>query len=119
VLIIVSAVAVVSFAAAVVYTADSPAQAYFVTFTRAWQFAVGAVIALVPAALFGRLNALAASILAVAGFAGIAVAAFLFGSQTPYPGVAALLPVLATAAVIVAEMRNRSMRELERFTPRL
>ncbi|WP_194764678.1 acyltransferase family protein [Microbacterium sp. UFMG61] len=108
VLIVVSAVAVASFVAAVVYTADSPAQAYFVTFTRAWQFAVGAVIALVPVALFGRLNALAASILAVAGFAGIALTAFLFGSQTPYPGVAALLPVLATAAVIVAGTGRRA-----------
>ncbi|MCI1017625.1 acyltransferase [Microbacterium sp. C5A9] len=108
VLIVVSAVALVSFVAAVIYTAAAPAQAYFVTFTRAWQFAVGAAIALVPVALPGRLNALAASMLATAGFVGIAVAAFVFGPQTPYPGVAALVPVLATAAVIVAGTGRRA-----------
>lgn len=108
VLVVVSVVAVLSFAAAVIYTAASPAQAYFVTFTRAWQFAVGAVIALIPITLFRRLNALVASALALAGFVGIAVAAGVFGPQTPYPGVAALLPVLATAAVIVAGTGRRA-----------
>nr|WP_201469363.1 acyltransferase family protein [Microbacterium hydrocarbonoxydans] len=108
VLVAVSAVAVLSFVAAVIYTADSPAQAYFVTFTRAWQFGVGAAIAVIPVAFFGRLNALAASATALAGFGGIAVAAFVFGPQTPYPGVAALLPVAATAAVIIAGTGRRA-----------
>ena len=107
-LIVVATVAALSFAAAVAYTAGSPAQAYFVTFTRAWQFAAGAAIALLPWGVLGRLNAVAAAMLAVAGFAGIAVAAFVFGPETPYPGVAALLPVLATVAVIVAGTGRRA-----------
>ncbi|WP_314422924.1 acyltransferase family protein [uncultured Microbacterium sp.] len=104
----VATVAVLSFATAVIYTAASPAQAYFVTFTRGWQFAAGAAIALIPLSVFGRLNALVASALALIGFAGIGVAAFAFGPQTPYPGVAALLPVLATAAVIIAGTGRRA-----------
>lgn len=107
-LVVVATVAALSFIGAVVYTATSPAQAYFVTFTRAWQFAVGAAIALLPVGLLGRLNALAAVSLAVTGFAGIAAAAFFFGPQTPYPGTAALLPVLATAAVIIAGTGRRA-----------
>lgn len=107
-LVVVAVVAALSFLAAVVYTMTSPAQAYFVTFTRAWQFAAGAAIALLPAGFVGRLNMLAASALALAGFVGIAVAAFVFGPQTPYPGTAALLPVLATAAVIIAGTGRRA-----------
>lgn len=105
---VISAVAVLSLVAALIYTAESPAQAYFVTFTRAWQFAVGAAIAVIPVAFLGRLNALFASALAAAGFAGIAAASLLFGPETPYPGSAALLPVLATAAVIIAGTGRRA-----------
>ncbi|MDQ0647764.1 peptidoglycan/LPS O-acetylase OafA/YrhL [Microbacterium natoriense] len=107
-LVVVAAVAALSFLASILYTASAPAQAYFVTFTRAWQFAVGAVVALIPAALLGRLNVLGASALAAAGFLGIAASAFLFGSETAYPGAVAGIPVLATAAVIVAGTGRRA-----------
>jgi len=105
---VVMAVAVVSFVIAVAYTAAAPSQAYFVTFSRAWQFAAGAAIALIPAVRWGRLNALVASALAALGYAGIAIAAVSFGSGTPYPGIAALLPVCATAAVIAAGTGRRA-----------
>ncbi len=108
VLAVIAGVAVLSFVAAVAYTAASPAQAYFVTFTRAWQFAVGAAIAMLPAAVLGRLNAVTAASISALGFIGIAVAAVLFGSHTPYPGAAAALPVLATAAVLIAGTGRRA-----------
>ncbi|WP_067198438.1 acyltransferase family protein [Microbacterium sp. XT11] len=98
----VAAIALLSLAASVVFTAYAPSQSYFVTFTRVWQFAVGAMIAILPAAVFGRMPPAAASGLAAAGFAGIAAGALLYGAETPYPGVAALLPVVSTAAVIAA-----------------
>ncbi len=40
-------VGMLSLAGSILYTATMPSQAYFVTFTRAWEFAVGAVVALV------------------------------------------------------------------------
>ncbi|MFK4761404.1 acyltransferase family protein [Microbacterium sp. ZW T5_45] len=108
ILIAVLVVGAGSLVASVLFTAFAPAQAYFVTFTRAWQFAAGALVALVPAAVFGRLNALVASAVAVVGYALIGVAALTFDAQTAYPGAAALLPVLGTAAVIVAGTGRRA-----------
>lgn len=106
--VVVLVVLLLSFAASVAFTAASPSQAYFVTFTRVWEFAAGAAIALIPAVVLRRINALAAAVLATAGYAGIAIAAFLFGPETGYPGSAALLPVVATAAVILAGTGRRA-----------
>lgn len=105
---VVLVVLVLSLVSSVVYTIAYPPQAYFVTFTRAWEFAAGAAIALIPVAVLQRINALAASGLALLGYAGIAVAAFLYGPQTGYPGAAAILPVAATAAVILAGTGRRA-----------
>ncbi|MDF2559691.1 MAG: oatA 1 [Microbacterium sp.] len=80
-------------------TAGMPSPAYFVTYARAWEFGIGGLLALLP---FGRLSRLAANVLAVVGFAAIAVAATAFGPTTPFPGVLALVPALGTAAVIAA-----------------
>ncbi len=89
-----------SLASSVVVTAASPS-AYFVTQTRAWEFGVGALLA-VPGhrLVFGGMAVrIAASLL---GMAAIAVALVTFGPHTPFPGYAALLPALGTAAVIWA-----------------
>lgn len=83
----------------VLVTIWTPSQAYFVTYTRAWEFGVGGLLALVS---LGRMPRSLANPLAIAGFVTIAVSAFAFGPTTPFPGIAALLPVLGTAAVIAA-----------------
>ncbi|MGX1791349.1 acyltransferase family protein [Microbacterium sp. NPDC055312] len=108
ILVVVLVVGAGSLAASILFTGLSPAQAYFVTFARAWQFAVGALVALMPVALLGRLNALFAAATAVVGYALIGIAALLFDAQTPYPGGAALLPVIGTAAVLVAGTGRRA-----------
>ncbi|KJL41228.1 acyltransferase family protein [Microbacterium trichothecenolyticum] len=96
-------VGVLSFAASVIFTMTAPQQAYFATFTRAWEFAVGGLIALAaPRLMPGRFGA---ATLSAGGFAAIALAAVWFGPSTPFPGSAALLPVLGTAAIIVAGTR--------------
>lgn len=96
---VLSAVVVVGLGASVLATTVMPSQAYFVTYTRAWEFGVGGLLALIP---FRRLPGLMANVLALAGFAAIAVAAVAFGPETPFPGAWALVPVLGTAAVIAA-----------------
>ncbi|MGF0117734.1 acyltransferase family protein [Promicromonospora sp. Marseille-Q5078] len=84
-------------------TTTNPASAYFVTTTRAWQFGAGALLAVVlarsAAPLLGGRWRVAVS---WAGLAGIAVCGFAYDAQTPFPGTAAILPVLATVAVIWA-----------------
>ncbi|MCP2637514.1 acyltransferase [Microbacterium sp. HD4P20] len=93
-------VVVVSFGASVAYTAAEPAQAYFVTFTRGWEFALGGVVAVAGSRI--RMPRLVANLLALAGFAAVTVSAVVYGPETPFPGVAALLPVAGTAAIIAA-----------------
>jgi peptidoglycan/LPS O-acetylase OafA/YrhL len=104
--LLVGGIAVASLALSVVTTATDPSRAYFVTTTRAWEFAAGGLLACLAASptrpldrLDPRLRALAAWI----GLAGIAAAAILYTDTTPFPGYTALLPVLATALVIAAQ----------------
>jgi peptidoglycan/LPS O-acetylase OafA/YrhL len=78
----------------------SPTTAYYSAFTRAHELAIGAGCALLPRTL--RLPGRVRDVLGVVGLAAIAVTAWVYTLQTPFPGVAALVPVLATAAVVVA-----------------
>jgi peptidoglycan/LPS O-acetylase OafA/YrhL len=80
-------------------TASDPTLAYFSTFARAWELAAGALLAtLLPA--FQKLPDTLRAALSWAGVTGIAVAALTFNATTPFPGSAALLPVLSACAVI-------------------
>ncbi|GAA1826338.1 acyltransferase family protein [Agromyces salentinus] len=93
-------IGVISLVAGIWMTWSSPAQAYFVTFTRAWEFAAGALLALAAHRL--RLPRAIAEIASLLGFALILASALLFDQLTPFPGVAALVPVLGTLLVIAA-----------------
>lgn len=104
---VVAVVGVLSFAASVIYTIVAPPQAYFATFTRGWEFAVGGAIA-----LFGSrvpLGLTAAGIVSLLGFALIVFAALVYDHTTAFPGYTALVPVLGTAAVILAGERFASL----------
>lgn len=89
---------VVSLGLSVHATALAPNQAYFVTHARAWEFGIGGLVALLPAA---RLSRPVAEVLSLSGFATIAFAVVTFDSLTPFPGWTALLPVMGSAAVII------------------
>lgn len=75
--------------------------AYFSTFSRAWELGVGALIA-VGAGVFHRLPEVIRPVLAYCGLGGIAVSLFVVSESAAFPAPWALLPVLSTAAVIVA-----------------
>ncbi len=99
VLLVFLAVAASSFALNVIVTGRSAPWAYFGGPTRIWEPAVGAVVAICGEGR-GRLGPVLASLLTWVGLAGILTAALLLDGGVPYPGVAASLPVLATACVI-------------------
>jgi peptidoglycan/LPS O-acetylase OafA/YrhL len=80
-------------------TANNPATAYFSTPDRAWELAAGALLATIRPALARIPTAMRAACTWL-GIAGIAVAAVTFGASTPFPGDAALLPVLGACAVL-------------------
>ncbi|MFI5505855.1 acyltransferase family protein [Mycobacterium sp. NPDC051804] len=101
VLVVLALVAAVSFAMALVVTYVMPTVAFFSLPTRAWQLAVGGLVALTA----GYWRQLPATLAAIAGWAGLALtllACTLLSTSTPYPGTAALLPVLGTVLVIGA-----------------
>ncbi|MFF0393498.1 acyltransferase family protein [Kitasatospora sp. NPDC004615] len=75
------------------------AGAYLSTPTRAWQFAAGAIIALLP---IRRIPRLVRELLGLGGMAAVLAAVLLFDARTPYPGYAALVPTVGTAAIILA-----------------
>ena len=85
---------------AVVLTHSLPAWAFFSLPTRAWELAIGALVAL-TAIGWRRLPAGWAAIAGLVGLAMIGWAAVNFDDRTPYPGSAALLPVFGTALVII------------------
>lgn len=99
-IVVVAVVGLLSLAASIVYTIAAPSQAYFATFTRGWEFAVGGAVALIGTRI--RLNRLGANVLSVLGFVLIAASAVVYDHATPFPGYTALVPVLGTAAVIMA-----------------
>ncbi len=70
--------------------------AYFSTATRAWEFGLGAVVAFLPTVAWRR------SLLTAAGVAAILTSVVMFDSNTPFPGIAALLPAGGTALVLWA-----------------
>ena len=75
-------------------TATTPGVAYFSTFTRAWEFGVGALLAYAGSSRRPHL------VMPWLGAVAIVAACFWFDSKTSFPGVAAALPVLGTAVVI-------------------
>ena len=100
-LVVLALVAAVSFALSLVVTYVMPAVAFFSLPTRAWQLAVGGLVAL-TAGQWRRLPPRAAAITGWAGLGLILLACTLLGPATLYPGTAALLPVLGAALVIGA-----------------
>jgi peptidoglycan/LPS O-acetylase OafA/YrhL len=112
--ILVSLIAIGSFALSMVWTYGSPflsgltsyfggpeSFAFYSPFTRAWEFAVGALLALRIARL--RPTSTASSVgLGVIGAALIVVSAFTIQESAPFPGAIAVVPVLGTALVLLA-----------------
>ncbi|MEE6289014.1 acyltransferase family protein [Georgenia sp. MJ173] len=81
------------------YSGVNPGAAYFQTTTRAWEMGIGALLALHA----GRLARAPRQVRQLAGWAGllaIGYAGLTFDAATTFPGTAALLPTLGTAAVL-------------------
>jgi peptidoglycan/LPS O-acetylase OafA/YrhL len=100
-LVVLALVGAVSFAASLLATPVVPSVAFFSLPTRAWELAVGGLVAL-TSAQWSRLPKLPAAIVGWGGIVLVLVGCTLLRATTPYPGTAALLPVLGTALVIGA-----------------
>jgi len=100
-LVVLALVAAVSFALSLVATYWMPPAAFFSLPTRAWELALGGLVAL-TAGQWRRLAALPAAITGWAGLALILLACTQLSAATRYPGTAALLPVLGAVLVVGA-----------------
>ena len=105
---VLAAATVASFVHGVVLTGQDHNVAYFSTLSRAWEFGVGGLLALLPALAGARLRRTRA-LAAWMGLAAIAVAARTFTDHEVFPGAIALVPVLGTAAVIWAGMPRAAL----------
>ncbi|MDP9429260.1 MAG: acyltransferase [Actinomycetota bacterium] len=99
-LIVLGLVAGASFLLSLRWTTDLPSWAFFSLPARAWQLAVGGLLAL-SVAWWRRLPPRAAGLGGWAGLALIVLACLRLDESTPYPGVAAFLPVLGAALVLI------------------
>ncbi|MGV0067089.1 acyltransferase family protein [Mycobacterium colombiense] len=100
-LLVLALVGSVSFALSLAATRAAPPVAFFSLHTRAWELAIGGLVALTTNQ-WRRLPTFAAAIVGWTGLALILLACNQLDATTPFPGTAALLPVIGTALVIGA-----------------
>ena len=86
----------------VVSTIEDSGVAYFSTFTRGWEFAAGALVAALGPAVFRAKSDVLSMLAAWVGLAAIGFSVLFFTPEMLFPGYIALLPVLGTALMILA-----------------
>ncbi|HEY0766398.1 MAG TPA: acyltransferase family protein, partial [Steroidobacteraceae bacterium] len=99
--------AIMLFAFGVWLSGSHPGTAFYLLPARAWEFLVGGLIAL-SASRVAHSTRLRAAV-GIGGLAGILVSAIGLTPTTPYPGVAALVPVLAAGGVILANCQGQTL----------
>jgi peptidoglycan/LPS O-acetylase OafA/YrhL len=72
--------------------------AFFSTFSRAWELGLGGLAAVLPLPPFSQVLRRA---LTWCGLAAILAAAIFYSGRTPYPGIAATLPVAGALCIVV------------------
>jgi len=113
------AVVAASFALCVWLTFAAQPWAFFSLPSRAWELGVGGLVAVLLQRRPGIVEERWAAPLGWAGIAAMAASVFLFSSETLFPGAAAAVPVLGTAAVIAAGSRRRTLRDQKSARPPL
>ena len=103
-------IAMFSLAFSIFLTSKQPADAYFSTFTRAWEFALGALLAIaLTSSRVKKFNEKNVSIIFWLGLGLIVVTLVTFDGNTPFPGFMASIPVLATAAMLASANQNAKL----------
>ena len=97
-----------SFAIGVWLTMENAPWAFFSLLTRAWELGVGAFLA-IGATWLARIPERSAAVTAWIGLVMIGLAGVLHDTTTPYPGTAALLPVVGSALVIAGGFRQSAI----------
>jgi peptidoglycan/LPS O-acetylase OafA/YrhL len=104
--------AAVSLGLSVYLTYWSASSAYFSTLTRAWEFALGALVAFLPPMASRRVRAAGGAL----GIGLVIAGGILFSSSTPFPSFTAGLPVVG-AMLALWLGRGTWLEAAGRFTP--
>lgn len=96
-----AALTIVSLTASIVLSKSQPTVAFFSSPIRAWEFGIGA-LAMLLSEKRSDTNSRISALVGWAGLIAVLVAGWQFRPQMTFPGIAALLPVLGTAAVLFA-----------------
>lgn len=106
------AVALISLALSVAATTKAPSFGFYMLPTRGWELLIGGLLAVnaVPPIT----SKLAKEIVSVGGMIAILLSIALYTDKTPFPGIAALLPCLGTAAIIYSGGATGTARLLSR-----
>ena len=94
------AITALSFTFSLYLTNASPIWAFYSLPTRAWELGVGALLLFVPKQITNSKSVPKTLAIWIATLT-LAYSVFRFSDNTPFPGTAALYPVLATAALIL------------------
>jgi peptidoglycan/LPS O-acetylase OafA/YrhL len=95
---------------------NHPTAAYYMPYTRFWEIAAGALLAIVGIHV-QRINPWLRAMFGWLGLIGIGMAAVGFSDTTVFPGYAALLPVLSAMAVLIAADAQRGPHFLLSLEP--
>jgi peptidoglycan/LPS O-acetylase OafA/YrhL len=87
-------------------THTHPDAAYFSPLTRAWELAIGALIA-VGTPLLKKMPTVMGVLITWLGLVAIIFSAFHFNAQTPYPGSLVAIPVVGAALIIAGGVAPR------------
>ena len=104
--IVIGLVGATSLTLSIYETSTSPAAAYFSTFTRGWELALGASIGIATSrgtALPQRV----ATAMSMAGLSLMILSCYLINARTPFPGYAALGPTVAAALIILGGIASK------------
>lgn len=105
---LISGVSTVSFLACLHFTSSNQPYAFFLLPTRAWELGVGALLAIIQPNLTWRPRNLVIAAGSWIGLGGIIAVGITYDENTTFPGVAAAVPVIATALLIYFGQYGRS-----------
>ncbi|NQW90375.1 acyltransferase [Curtobacterium sp. VKM Ac-2861] len=100
--VVLGVVVVLSLTWSIVQTGTASGIAYFSTATRAWEFALGGLVATIPLGVPRSSGTRTTrAIVAWVGAGGLVVSLFAITAATPFPGIAAVLPVVSATLVVL------------------
>lgn len=91
---------IISFMYSIYLTEVNQQFAYFITFTRVWEFALGGLICINLS--YVKLNAIVSTILGWLGLIGLILTGILFEVSTMFPGYIALWPMTCAVFIIMS-----------------